>query len=373
MNYHSSFVLLVYFFFTFFIESRSSVITVRKERRKEMATHLQIGDFGADTMKAWAMEKPGSIADIKLVKAKIPTPGVGEIRVKMVAATTNPVDYKRAHMEGFAAFPAAGGVDGAGTVHAVGEGVTELKIGDRVHFFNDVTRSFGTFADYSIVRAAGVVKIPDGVTFETAAVIPCAAWTAYEALYDRLRVEPAKTLVVNAAAGGVGHFAVQLGLNAGCRVVAIASGESCSMLRDQGVGKVIDYKAQNVVEEIGAFTGGVGADYILDCVSKETAKDLIGALRFGGAIAHIVDTIQPPEAGLFMTGISTHHVFIPGHFFYGDVQLRWFAAIGAKVAMLARDGVIRPHISKTVAFADIREQLLDQEKGRTKGKVLIKF
>eukprot|EP00759_Apiculatamorpha_spiralis_P057417 PhF_6_TR8644/c0_g1_i1/m.13504/K00344/qor, CRYZ; NADPH2:quinone reductase len=336
---------------------------------------IQVVEAGSpNSMKAWILEKPtGKISDIHPAVVSIPQPGPGEVRVKIVAATTNPVDYKRASFEGWPAYPAVFGVDGAGVVDAVGEGVTITKIGDRVHFFNDVSKAYGSFGEYSIIKALGAVPIPDNVSFETAAVVPCAAWTAYEVLFDRLRIQPGKYLIVNSASGGVGHLAVQLALNAGTKVIAIASGEWCAKFKEQGCLAAIDYRTQDIKTEVMAVTNNKGADYAFDMIDDKTAHTLMGCLRFCGSIAHISTTMTPPESGLFMQGITTHHVFIPGHFFHGDDYLTAFRGYGIAVAKELSDGKLKPLISKTIGFDGIREQLIDQEKGVVKGKVLIKY
>jgi len=328
-------------------------------------------------MRGWGFESvpaDGDIAKIEIREVPIPEPGAGEIRVKVISAATNPVDWKHATFGDWPKYPSIYGVDGAGYVDSVGEGVTKVKVGDRVHYFGDVTAATGTFAEYSVVRAAAVVPIPEGVSFDDAAVTPCAGWTAYEALFRRMRVEAGKLLVVNAAAGGVGNFAVQLALQAKVRVVAIVSGaDTVATYKALGCDLVIDYRSENIVEAVKTFTGGKGADYVLDSIDEASAKKLIECLGFRGQITHIANTIVPPEDGIFMQAVTTHHVFIPGHFFNGDAALEWFATIGKEVAELLQSGKVRPLITKTVNFDGIRDALVEQKSGRVKGKILIKI
>jgi len=329
------------------------------------------------TMRGWGFEsvpEGGDIAKIELRTVPIPSPQAGEIRVKIVAACTNPVDWKHATFGDWPKYPSVYGVDGAGVVDAVGEGVTTPKVGDRVHYFGDVTATNGTFAEYSVVRAAAAVLIPEGVSFEDAAVSPCAGWTAYEALFRRMRVEAGKLLIVNAAAGGVGNFAVQLALNAKVRVVAIVSGaEWVETYKAMGCALVVDYRTENIVTAVKEFTGGKGADYVLDAIDQASAKQLIQCLGFRGQITHIWGTIVPPEDGIFKQAVTTHHVFIPGHFFGDNAVLQWFADIGAEFAQLLKSGAVRPLVTKTVGLDAVRDALVEQKSGRVKGKILIKL
>jgi NADPH:quinone reductase-like Zn-dependent oxidoreductase len=327
------------------------------------------------TMRGWGFESVPSdedIAGIAVRTVPVPEPGAGEIRVKIVASSTNPVDWKHATFGDWAQYPSIYGVDGAGVVDALGAGVTSHAVGDRVYYFGNVIGTTGTFAEYGVVKALAAARIPDGVSFEDAAVSPCAGWTAYECLFNRLRVEAGKILVVNAAAGGVGNFAVQLALYKKVRVIAIASGDSCDKLRSMGCELVIDYRTEDVVAKIKEFTGR-GADYVLDSVDEESAKKLAGVLRFRGQIVHIANTIVPPEDGLFLGGVSTHHVFIPGHFFGDDSDLTFFRDIGVEFGALLASGAVKPMISKTVTFDGVRDALIEQKGGRVKGKILIKM
>lgn len=312
----------------------------------------------------------GNVADLTLRTVPVPTPKAGEVRVKMHAVTTNPVDFKRVHLP--AVFPGTFGVDGAGVVDALGEGVTTLAIGDRVHFFNNVMAEHGTFAPFSIVRAAAAAVVPKEMSMEVAAVIPCAGWTAYEALICRLKVAEGMTVIVNGAAGGVGHLAVQIAVNVGAKVIAVCSGDEwCGIMKALGCSLVVDYRKQDIVQEVMSFTKNVGADCALDTVDLETATTIIKALRFGGSICHIATSITTPDL-LFTKAITTHHVFIPGHFFYGgDAQLQAFVKIGEQFNTLVVQGKVTPRITAKLQFSETKAQLLAQQTGRFKGKALI--
>jgi NADPH2:quinone reductase len=332
----------------------------------------------SSTMRAWTLAAPGDVANLTQSNVEILTPGPTQVRVKIVAATLNPVDWKHAHFEGMSTFPAVFGVDGAGVIDALGSEVKTnatgkaLQRGSRVHFFNNVFAPWGSWADYCIVEAAAVVVMPDSMSFATAAVSPCAAWTAYEALYDRLKIEAGKTIFIAAGAGGVGHFAVQMAHNSGLKVIASASGENVERIKASGLcALVIDYKTQNIKDEIMKFTNNVGVDYAFDMLGADEAKVSLASLRFGGALCHIAISVpELPGSADFFNALTIHHVFIPGNLLRPDALVK-FVGIGEKTNELFVSGKLKEDISKTVTFDQVGAAALEQKGGRVRGKILI--
>ena len=140
-------------------------------------------------MKAYAIESPGSFENLTLMDLPKPVPEKEEILVKIHVAGLNPVDYKvlsGGHKNWF--YPFVPGLDGAGEVEAVGEEVTDFKIGDRVFFHGDLSKP-GVFAEYTVTTALTAAKIPDGMDFATAAALPCAGLTAYQALTRKVNTK----------------------------------------------------------------------------------------------------------------------------------------------------------------------------------------
>jgi NADPH2:quinone reductase len=336
-----------------------------------MSTEVKFTEKGAtNAMRAWVLEKPGDINGIALRSVEIPTPGAKQLRVRVVASCTNPADAKHAHMEGMSAFPAVFGCDGAGFVDEVGDEVTDFKKGDRIHYFGNVFGVFGSYADFALVDSFAVARIPDKLSFAIAAVTPCAGWTAYEALFDRLRVEKGKTIYIPAGAGGVGHLAIQMAKNAGVNVITSASGANVEALRKQGY-SVVDYKKDSVKEAVKKLTNDEGVDYVFDMLGEKEALESQEMLKFGGALCHIALPTPPlPGGGNFFNALSVHHVMIPGNVVRPAVAKR-FIAMGDKVNEMLLKGELTVHISKTVGFEQIKDAVLEQESGHVQGKILI--
>eukprot|EP00760_Papus_ankaliazontas_P016878 PhM_4_TR16912/c0_g1_i1/m.82734 len=329
---------------------------------------------GAGAMRAWVGHAAGSLDNVKSGFVEVPNPDANELRVRLAAATVNPVDWKHVHFGGLSCFPAVFGVDGSGVVDAVGSAVTTHKVGDRVHFFGNVFKDFGSFADYTLIDSAAAHKIPDGMSYATAAVSPCAAWTAYEALFKRLCIEAGKTIYISAGAGGVGHYATQMAAKAGCKVITSASGDNVARLRSAGhCALVIDYKNEDVKEKIMGFTSNQGCDYVFEMLSEAQATVAKQCLKFRGQICHIATTIPTlPDNGDFFNGLTHHHVFIPGNLLRPDA-LADFMDTAAKVNAMLMDGSLTTDVSATLGFDDIGEALRNQEKGHVRGKVLISY
>jgi NADPH2:quinone reductase len=323
----------------------------------------------SNTMRAWTVEAPGE--GIKLRTVHIPEPKPHQVRVRVVASCTNPVDKKRLDMPtDLAAFPAVSGCDAAGIIDAIGDDVTTFKVGDRVHYFSCPFTEFGSWAEFAVVEEFNLVRVPDTMTWDIAAASPCAGWTAYECLFDRLRIERGNTIFVSSGTGGVGHLAIQMAKHVGLTVITTASGEYVERLRRDGY-VAIDYTTQDVKEEVMKITNGKGVDYVLDMLGPEEAKTSQEIIKFGGQLVHIAMSVPPLEGGgNFFNAITVHHVFIPGYTVRPEAAAK-FVAIGHAVNVLLQTEAIRINISEIYSFEQVDEALKAQAEGRVKGKLLI--
>ncbi|WUH97529.1 NADP-dependent oxidoreductase [Spirillospora sp. NBC_00431] len=249
-----------------------------------------------------------------------PEPGPGEILVKMIAAGLNPFDWKVA--DGMfkdsvdASFPLILGVDGAGVVEDVGEGVTRLRHGEQVYgTFSSVRRGLGAFAEYAVARDDGpVARMPEGMIYTQAAAVPTAS-TAALAMVEEARVDAGQTVLVVGATGGVGQGLVQLASLAGAKVIATARADMAGTMRRLGADETVDYRrngatngATNGASENGAKGGSGGGDLnaevlavhkdgidaVLDVVSDTPAtEDIAQLLRPGGTYVSSVWSVNP--------------------------------------------------------------------------------
>ncbi len=178
-------------------------------------------------------------------------------------------------------FPFVPGGELAGTVRAVGEGVRGFAVGDRVL----ASGTTGAFAEIAVCDAHTVFALPDGMTFEEGAALPVIYPTSYAGLVDRADLRAGETLLVHAAAGGVGLAAVQIGRALGARVIATAGGaEKCAIALREGAEAAIDYRAERFAERVLALTDGRGADVIYDPVGGDTTDQSLKCIAWNGRL-----------------------------------------------------------------------------------------
>lgn len=233
-----------------------------------------------------------------LQEAELPEPRIErptQVKVRLRAAGINPVDTKVRGKGIYAgdSLPAILGLDGAGEVVEVGDGVTRLRPGDAVWLCNGgLGDEPGTYAEFAVVEDVVARRMPSNLSFAEAAAAPLVLITAWESLFDRAHLHRGHTLLVHAGAGGVGHVAVQLARWAGARVAATASAENADFLRELGVERTIDYRAEDFIAAALEWTGGAGVNVCLDAVGGEVFA------RSAGAVAHygdLVTLLEPPE------------------------------------------------------------------------------
>jgi NADPH:quinone reductase-like Zn-dependent oxidoreductase len=323
-------------------------------------------------MKALVLDKPGTPESLYPSDVEKPQPKAGEVRVKVNAVGLNPYDYKLA-ASGFPGwrYPVILGLDVAGVVDAVGKDVEDWQVGDPVYFFGDVSRPAGGFSQYAVITAKTLAWLPDGLTHTEAAALPCAGFTAYQALHRKLRVQAGKTILIIGGAGGVGGFAVQLAKLAGLRTIATCSRHNTKFVQDLGANNVIDYQVENVQKRVSDITKERGVDYIIDTVGPESATEALKMLAFGGGIACIaglpdITTLEP-----FKTAISVHEVALAAAYVCGDdAALEDLARIGMEFGALASKKQIRPMVEEVVTFEDIPEALVRLSMRHVRGKIV---
>jgi NADPH2:quinone reductase len=247
-------------------------------------------------MKAIVMTRPGAAAEV-LELRDLPEPALAaptQLKVRLRAAGVNPIDTKVRRRGLFYddALPAVLGCDGAGEVVETGAEVSRFRVGDRVWFCNGgLGAEQGNYAEYTVLDQRWAAPMPASLDFETAAAGPLVLITAWGALYDRGRLQPGQTVLVHAAAGGVGHVAVQLAKLRGARVIAtVGSPEKAALARRWGADETIDYRTQDFVAEVNALTQGRGADLALDTVGPEVFRRSIECTAYFGDLVTLLDT-----------------------------------------------------------------------------------
>lgn len=245
-------------------------------------------------MKAIVMTQTG-LPDL-LEPRELPEPGItapGQIKVRLRAAGVNPVDTKVRRNGVFFpnGLPAILGCDGAGEVVATGAAASRFRPGDRVWFCHGgLGREPGNYAEFTVLDQRWAAPLPASLDFETAAAGPLVLITAWGMLYDRGRLQPGQTVLIHAAAGGVGHVAVQLAKLRGARVLAtVGSAEHAEMARRLGADAVINYREQDFVAAVNALTGGRGADLVAEMVGPEVFARSIECTAHYGDLVTLLD------------------------------------------------------------------------------------
>jgi NADPH2:quinone reductase len=246
------------------------------------------------TMKAVLMTEKGGPEVLQLqdiAEPEITHPA--QVKVRLKAAGINPIDTKvRANGLFYKdALPAVLGCDGAGTIVAVGDGVTNYKIGDEVWFCNGgLGKEQGNYAEYTAVDSRWVALKPKTISFTEAAALPLVLITAWGALFERGGLQPGQTVLIHAGAGGVGHVAIQLAKHKGARVITtVSSREKADFVRDLGADDVIFYRDENLLDRVNSLTEGKGADLVFDTVGSEVFKASIEATAHFGSIVTLLD------------------------------------------------------------------------------------
>ena len=320
-------------------------------------------------MKSIQVNVPGGPENLQLVDIPTPRPGPRQALVRIVASGVNFIDiYFRTGLYK-ADLPMAIGSEGAGTVEAVGESVTEVAPGDRVAY----AMVRGSYAEYAVVPAAQLVKLPVHVDFHSAAAAMLQGMTAHYLTHSTFPLKAGDTCLVHAAAGGAGGLTVQMAKNLGARVLGtVSTVEKAQIARDAGADEIILYTEQEFDVEARRLTGGRGVDVVYDSVGKTTFEKSLNALRPRGTLALIGQSSGPVPAfdpallnskgSLFLTRPSL------GHYLLTREELLWRAG---EVLDAVDAGKLRLRIDRTYPLADAASAHRDLESRKTAGKLLL--
>ena len=246
-------------------------------------------------MKAILMTAAGSPDVLQLREIPKPTlPTPHHVCVKLAAAGVNPLDTKLRTKPAYYPdkLPAILGCDGAGVVEEIGSAVTRFKLGDAVFFCNGgIGDEPGCYAQYTTVHEDHCAKKPANLSLQESAALPLVLITVWEALIERVNLQSGQTILIHAAAGGVGHIAVQLAHHLGARIaVTVGDDKKAGLVQGLGAEKIIHYRAQDFVQEVLNWTDGQGADVVFDTVGGETFLRSLNAVRVGGNIVSLLST-----------------------------------------------------------------------------------
>lgn len=236
-------------------------------------------------MLAVVAEDIGGPEVLQLREVERPTPGLTEILVRVHAAGVNPTDWKARARGGKGPFPTILGYDVAGVIEEVGVGVTWLRVGDEVLGMPKFPVLPGGYAQYVVAQSRQFVRKPQALSFEQAAGLPLAALTAWQGLVDTGGLRAGQRVLVHAAAGGVGHLAVQIAKSLGAYVIGTASAAKHEFVRSLGADEVIDYRTEDFVDVLRTQP----VDVVFDPIAGDTSLRSVQVLQDGGFLVSILD------------------------------------------------------------------------------------
>lgn len=281
-----------------------------------------------------------------------PSPGPGEVLVHIKATSINPVDWKirEGYLSDYVSLPYALGSDVAGDIVALGEGVTNIEIGTPIYGMQGLRG--GAYAEYTVMDPANLAKKPATLSYAEAAAVPHVALTAWQALFGAAGLQAGQRVLIHAAAGGVGHFAVQFAKWKGAYVIGTASAQNEAFVRELGADEFINYQStpfETVAKDM---------DVVLDTIGFDTAERSIKVIKPGGMLVCIV-TPPPAEAAALQ-----------------QVQVKYIGGQGntkelTEIAGLIDAGKVKPYISHEMKLNQVQEALQLNQTGHTRGKIVL--
>ncbi len=320
-------------------------------------------------MRAITYTEYGPPGVLQLTEVATPNPKDDEVLFRVRAASVNPLDWHYMRGTPYIVRIQAGlrrpkvtrlGVDVAGEVEAVGKNVTQFHSGDEVF---GVCK--GAFAEYACASKDRLVLKPDNVTFEQAAAVPVAAFTALQGLRDKGQIRAGQRVLINGAAGGVGTFAVQIAKSFGAEVTGVCSTRNVDMVRSIGANHVVDYTQE-------VFTkSGQQYDLIFDTVGNHTLSDIRHALTTEG----ILVLVGGPDKGRWLGPLSGLLNVVVLSWFVSQKLLPFLAHLSKADLIVMQEFLearkITPVIDRSYPLSDVPEAIRYLEEGHARGKVVI--
>jgi NADPH2:quinone reductase len=317
-------------------------------------------------MRAIRVHEFGEPEVMKLEDLPDPTPGPGQVVLRVKAVGVNPVDtYIRAGKYGPRDFPFTPGADCAGVVDRIGDGVVQWKPGDRA--YTAATLS-GAYAELALCDAGKIFALPADVGFAQGAALGVPATTAYRALFDRGQARPGETVLIHGATGGVGLFCVQLARAHGCTVVGTGgSDEGRQLLRREGAHHALDHTKPDYLDELTTLTGGRGANLIIEMLANVNLDRDLAALAKRGRVVVVgnrgrieIDPRQAMARDADVRGMTIMNLTDPE---LVAIQRALGAALEAKI--------VRPIIDVEMPLADAPRAHREVLEGNSRGKVIL--
>lgn len=306
-------------------------------------------------MKAVRIHEFGGPEVLSIDEIPVPQPAPDEVLIKVHATSVNPVDWKIIEGQRKVKFPGklplTLGWDVSGTIEALGEKVSAFKKGDEVYGRPDPTKN-GAYAEYIVVKANIISIKPTSIGHTEAAAVPLAGLTAWQALFDHGLLKAGQKVLIHAAAGGVGTYAVQFAKWKGAYVIGTASSANIDFLKRLGADEVIDYKMEDFETALS------DVDLVLDTIGGETQLKSLTILKAGG---RVITTLMPE----FVAEAKAKNVHLNG-FMAQSIPDQL-----TEIATLIDSGKVKPVIEKVLPFTSARQAQTESEQGHTRGKIVL--
>jgi NADPH:quinone reductase len=322
-------------------------------------------------MRAIQIETTGGPEVLRLVDVPVPQPGAGQVLVRVRSSGVNFVDTYFREGRYPSPLPLVLGQEAAGEVEAVGEGVSEFAVGDRVGW----TGTRGTYAEYAVAPASSLLKIPDALSFDQAAAILTQGLTAHYLAYSTYPIQQGDTVLIHAGAGGMGLLLTQVAKRLGARVLTtVSTEEKAGLSREAGADRVILYTQASFVEAVKEETAGKGLPVVYDSVGKTTFEDSLKCLRPRGLVALFGGSsgAVPPLDLIRLSTMGSLYVTRPTlkDYLLTREELEWRAE--DVFGWVAR-GEVKVRIGHRYRLEDAAEAHRALEGRRTTGKVLLEL
>jgi NADPH:quinone reductase-like Zn-dependent oxidoreductase len=307
------------------------------------------------TMKAIRLHSYGGPEVLVLEEMPRAQVGAGEVLINVHAAGVNPLDWKvrAGHVKAWLPhrLPLIPGWDVSGVVEAVATGVTAFKTGDAVYAMLDFSRD-GAYAEYVAARTLVLSHKPNSIDHIQAAAVPLASLTAWQSLFEVAGLKSGQTVLIHGAAGGVGHYAIQLAKWKGAKVIGTASAGNEDFLRELGADEVIDYRNAKFEEAVQ------DVDVVLDTIGGSTQKRSWRVLKKGGILVATLGISSPEEA-------REHGVRGEGIMVHPD------AAQLIQIADLIDAGILKPSVTNVLPLAEAARAHELSQAGHVRGKIVL--
>jgi NADPH:quinone reductase-like Zn-dependent oxidoreductase len=309
-------------------------------------------------MKAVRFHEYGDPSVLRYEDVEQPVPGPGEVRLRVAASAFNPVDdgLRGGYLQGPfpVTLPHIPGIDVAGTVDALGDGVDNVAVGDEVIGFLPMVAD-GAAAEYAIAPAEILAPAPTSIPLPDAAALPMVGLTAWQALFDDAGLTAGQRVLINGAGGAVGGYAVQLAKRAGAHVIATASPRSSERVRSAGADEVIDHTTTAVREAVAE-----PVDVLLNLagIAPEELEALVALVKPGGVVVNTIPTIPTP-------GDEARDVRAVGVFVRSDAQQL------SQLTALIDSGELHVDVAQRIPLAELPALHADGDAGEVSGKVVV--